>query len=286
MTDSLHRWHVFSTITILVLSVVSSLLGLFRPGHYRGEQVLIPQYYAEDLVILVVAVPVLAVALWYAMDGSRPGRLVWLGALAYMTYMWSTTALQVAFNEFFLGYVALFALSLFTLVGGLVTTDATSLQRALEGRISRGLYSAILLFIAVALAALWLSDLVPPTIQGTTPTIVEEVGEQVTVSHVLDLGVVVPSLVIASGWLWQGRDWGYVCAGVLLVLGALLAPTLTAITVVQVAGDLLTVPGYVIVLTFVPSLVALVLAATYVRALAGGPRPATGEAGQSNRPFR
>lgn len=45
-----------------------------------------------------------------------------------MTYIWASVGLQVAFNEFFLVYVALFGLSLFTLVGGLVTSDADAVR--------------------------------------------------------------------------------------------------------------------------------------------------------------
>lgn len=278
--SSVPRPYVLSTLTIAVLSLVSSLLGLFRPGHYGDDPVLLEHYLAEDLAILLIGVPVLLVGLWYAMAGSLRGRIVWLGALAYMTYMWVSAGLMAPFNEFFLGYVALFSLSLFTLVGGITATDARAVSRDLEGAVSRPLYGGVLIVIAVAVAALWLGDLLPPTLAGETPTLIEEIGETATVSHFIDLSVVVPALALAGFWLYRGRTWGYVFAGVLLVMGAILAPTLTAITIAQIYWGSITVPGFAVVLTIVPAVVVFVFAATYVRELSGASADPAGGTGQ------
>ena len=94
MASQLRRWHVLTTVSILVLAALSTLLGLFRPGHYRDAAGLVESYQMQDLTILVVGIPVLAGGLWYAMRGSLRGRVVWLGGLAYMTYMWVSIAVQ------------------------------------------------------------------------------------------------------------------------------------------------------------------------------------------------
>ncbi|WP_318569016.1 hypothetical protein [Salinigranum marinum] len=85
MGASISRWQLVSTVTIVVLSIGSTLLGLFRPGHYPPE--LLPQFYVQDLVVLVVGVPALILGLWYTTRGSLRGRVAFLGALAYMSYM-------------------------------------------------------------------------------------------------------------------------------------------------------------------------------------------------------
>lgn len=75
MTRSpLRRWHALATVGIVALSIVSSLLGLLRPGRYPPE--LLPQFYVQDLLLLAVGVPVLAVALRSAAAGSLRGRIV------------------------------------------------------------------------------------------------------------------------------------------------------------------------------------------------------------------
>lgn len=267
--NTLPRSSIISTIAILVLSTVSSFLGLFREGHYNDPPALLPRLQAQDAVILVVAVPVLALGLRQAMRGSLRGRLIWLGALAFMTYIWASIAGQTAFNQFYLGYVVLFALSLFTLVSGLMRTDAESVRRHLEGQLRKPLYGGWLAFVAVGLSGLWLSDIIPAMLAGTTPLAVAQFGPQAAHTYVLDLGVVVPSLAIAAHWLWKGKRWGYVCVGVLLVMAAILAPSITAVTVVDLQGDIVTVTLPLLVASVVPPLVSAAFAVKYLLTLGG-----------------
>ena len=277
VTRQLRRWHIVSTVVILALAAVSSLLGLFRSGHYRASRELTEAYHVQDLTILVVGVPVLAAGLWYSVRGSPRGRIVWLGGLAYMTYMWASIAIQVPFNELFLVYIALFGLSLFTLVGGTVSTDARTIRQAVDGRINAPLYSGALALIGVGLGALWLSDVVPPLLSGTTPSLIEEVGQQAMATHVIDLGVVVPSILLSAKWLYQGRTWGYVFAGVELVLGAALAAPIGIMTLVFMRGDTVSVGPVVAVFTFLPILVSALLAVTYLLSMESPTSPSLDE---------
>lgn len=272
MTTNLRRWHVFSTATVILLAVVSTLSGLLWEGHYQDAPGQVHLYQIQDVTILAVGVPVLAVGLVFARRNSLRGRLVWLGGLAYMTYIWASVGLQVAFNTFFLLYVMLFSLSLITFIGGLVTTDADTVRQSLRGRISPTIYSGFLLLIAGGLAALWLSEIIPAILAGSTPLIVEEFGPQALVSHFIDLAVVVPSLLIAGVWLWWERAWGYVFAGVVLVLGATLAVTISAMTLGILSGDVITVSPGAIAFTFIPILISAGLAINYIASIDEGVR--------------
>jgi hypothetical protein len=266
MPRPIPRWQVASTAAIAILTTVSSGLGLLRPGHYPA--VLLPQFYVQDVLVLGLAVPVLLGGLWLALQGSLRGRVVWLGTLAYMTYIWASTGLQVPFNQFFLGYVALFGLSLFTFVGGTLAVDTTAVRRAVEGSISERLYGAFLLVIAAGLAVLWLAELVPATLTGEPPLLVEEQGPMALVSHFVDLSVVVPALTVVAVGLLRRRTWGYALAGVGVVFGALVAPTITGMTVAILLSGGLTVPPVAVVFTVLPALLVAALAVAYLRAMA------------------
>jgi hypothetical protein len=273
MSSELRPWHVLTTVSVLGLGALSTLLGLFRPGHYRDAPGLVVSYQIQDLTILLIGIPVLAGGLWYTMRGSVRGRVVWLGGLAYMTYMWASIAVQITFNELFLVYVALFGLSLFTFVGGFATTDADAIRAAVEGRIRPSLYSGFLVLIGLGLAALWLSDIVPALLDGTIPRLVEEAGPQSMVTHVIDLGVVVPSIFLSAAWLYQRRTWGFVFAGVVLVLGATLAASIASMTLVLGGGDAVTVSPVAAFFSVVPVIVAAVLAVTFVLSMKSERRP-------------
>lgn len=261
----LQRWHVLSTLAIIGLAIVSSLLGLFVSGHYTGSSDLLARNRAQDATILAIGVPALAAGLWLARRGSLRGQFLWLGSLAYMVYMWASYALTLSFNAYFLGYLALFVLSTFTLAGGILALDAEAVKRTLSGRISRRLFFGFLAFTAIGLSFLWLSELIPATIEGTEPAAVKEFDNGLG-TYVLDLGLVVPALAVAAGWLWRGRAWGYATTGVLLVFAAVLAPTLTATLVVDATtGVSVTVP--MMVLTAVPPAIGAAFAVRYLLAI-------------------
>jgi hypothetical protein len=116
--------------------------------------------------------------------------VVWLGGLAYVTYIGVIVAIQISFNELFLVYVALLSLSLFTLVGGVVTTDAEDIGRALEGRIDPSLYGGALVVVGLGLGA----TLAAP-VGLTTPVLMS--GSAITVSPVAAAFTFLPIVVSA-----------------------------------------------------------------------------------------
>lgn len=219
MTDAyrLRRWQVGTTVAILVLAVMGTTLGLFREGFYQDPYALQVQGYGQDIVTLGVIVPLLAIGLWFATRGSLRGYFLWLGSLGYMAYSYLVYAVITEFNPFFLGYVALFGLSVYTFVAGLLQIDAETVKRRLEARIPVRLIVWFFVALGALVALLWLSEAVPATITNTKPPSIAEVDRPANVVHVLDLAVLVPAMFITARWLRQGRAWGYVLPGVLFV---------------------------------------------------------------------
>jgi hypothetical protein len=111
------------TAIITILAIAASTGGLFIDGLYRDNLLVTSGWYGNDLVTLVVAVPMLVTALILSMRGSQRAQLIWLGMLDYTLYNYAFYLFGTAFNGFFLVYVALFALSIFALIFGLVALD-------------------------------------------------------------------------------------------------------------------------------------------------------------------
>ena len=219
-----------------------------------------------------MVLPLLAVGLWLARRGSLRGRVLWLGALGYLTYTYAVYAVITRFNPFFLGYVALFGLSLYTLVGGLLATDVEAVARRLEDRLPARFVAGYLVVMAGLVALLWLAEIVPATLAGTAPPSVAAVGLPANVVHVLDLGVLLPAMLVAARWLVAGRPWGYLLPGVLLVkVGAIGLAVLGMLAWMAVGGEP-AAPVEVAVFGGL-TLASLAVAWVYLRALGPGRRP-------------
>ncbi len=260
------RLEVGATVAILFLTVVTTLSGLLRDGHYVESGFELVRLQAQDAVLLGIGVPVLAVGLWLTVQGSLRGRLIWLGSLAFMAYMWTHYAFVVAYNDFFLGYTALFGLSVFTLLSGVSRTEPTQLSNDLRGKIPVQVYVAFLGVAAGGLAFMWLFDIIPALLAGELPSGIVQLGPEAAHTYVIDLGILVPSLAITALWLHQRRPWGYVCAGIVLVFAALVAPALTAITIVDLQEGI-QISAPILVGTLIPPLLGLVFAGTYLHML-------------------
>ncbi|MFC6951803.1 hypothetical protein [Halorubellus litoreus] len=275
MARPIPRWQLVASLAIVGLSVLATALGLLRPEHYRDADALVTNYRVQDATILLVGVPALAAGLYATVRGSLRGRIVWLGALAFMAYIWFSVVVQVSFNDAFFAYLVLFALSLWTFVAALLDTDHEPVHDAVTGRIDARRYGLGLVLVGLALAALWLSELVPAALAGTVPVLVQETGPQALFSHVLDLAVVVPALVVVGVWLRRERPMAALLAGVLFVMGTLLAAPISAMTLAIAAGDGITLTPLAAALSFAPVVVVAGLAVAYLRAMRpGDARPA------------
>ena len=82
-----------------------------------------------------------------------------------------------------------------------------------------------------------LGQIVPTVFTGDVPQIVTDTGHPTSPVYVLDLGLVVPLMLLAGAWLRRRRPWGYVAAAVLLVKGATVGLGLLAGNLFAVLDD-------------------------------------------------
>ncbi|MCX7593725.1 MAG: hypothetical protein N2235_08195, partial [Fischerella sp.] len=86
MLDSkLKSAYVLSSI-IAVLAGIAAAGGLFIDDLYRDNHYVTLGWFGNDWVTLVVAVPILVIALILSARGSQRAQLVWLGMLDYTLY--------------------------------------------------------------------------------------------------------------------------------------------------------------------------------------------------------
>jgi hypothetical protein len=231
------------TAPIAVLVAIVAGAGFFIEDLYRDTPLNVAQAAGQDLVTLVVALPVLVVSAILAVRGSSRAHLVWLGVLVYLVYTYAMYALAIQFNPLFLVYVALLGCSLYALIGGLATTDFAGIK----ARFSRGTpvraVSVFLAVVAVLFYFMWLSEDVPALLAGEVPQGVADSEAPTDVVHVLDMAWILPAMALTAIWLWRGRALGYALAGTLLSFLSLLVLAIMSMIVFEVLYGLATAVG-------------------------------------------
>jgi hypothetical protein len=198
-----------------------------------------------DVVTLFVAVPLLLVCLVLYRRGSLRGRLLLIGILTYVLYVYASLAFGTAYNALFLVYVAVFSASLFALLLTFTSID----QEAFESRHSSRLPSrgpAVFMFASAAvLIVVWLGlGLLPAMMAGRPPKLLDSYTTVAT--YVLDLGIITPATFITGLLLLRRKALGYLMTFSLLGIILMLVPTIIAQTVSQLSAGVSLTPGEIV----------------------------------------
>jgi len=211
------------------LATAASAGGLILGNLYRDNTFVASLWKGNDLVTLVVAVPMIIAALVLSMRGSQRAQLVWLAMLNYMLYNYAFYLFAAAFNWFFLIYVALFTLSIFALIFGLVNIDVNGISKKFRARTPVKWISGYMLFVALGLSTIYISQSIGFVATGQLPEIVLKTGHPTSIVFAIDLSLLVPVFVLGAICLWKRKPWGYVLATMSMVKGAVYTLVLTVV---------------------------------------------------------
>lgn len=197
------------TFIVALLAVVASLGGLLIQDLYNDNELIRKAWFANDLVTLPIAV-VLAISFFMQKRGDQRPLLVWMGLMLYMCYNYAFYLFGAKFNAFFLMYVALFSLSLYSIIIGLLNINVHAIHENVVFRKRQRLISAFLFLLAIPLLVVEIKQCIAFILSGKTP-------EVPTLIFALDLSTVIPTTILASILLWRNRPWGNVLATMMLV---------------------------------------------------------------------
>ena len=273
-TQHLQRWITALASVVAAFGAVAAGTGIvtaWGPTHrafitLRGESVYLQggglyaresvsgaaQAIGQDFVTLLVAVPLLLLATRMASTGSVRGLLLRAGALAYFAYTYLLMAFGGTYNELFLIYVALFSASSFGFIMSIVSVDANRLHDQFCPRFARRRVGWALVCFGALLAMMWLGRIVPSLVSGKTPPGLDSYTTLFVQAG--DLGIVIPTAILAGILLVRGRAFGYLLGAVMLVQASAFGLALMAMIVSMTAAGVEVVPVEVVVF----SLLALV----------------------------
>jgi hypothetical protein len=213
-----------------VIAAVASLLG-FVPGLYRDRRALVMQSHGQDVGTLVIALPILALALWAISRGSMRGRLVALGVLGYLFYTYAIFAFDAILNPATPLYIAVVGLAVWSFAGSMPRIAEAEVEATVGDHLRRRPSGIFLLAIAVIFALLWLGQIGSAAITGQQPQALRDSGWPTSPIYVLDLAFLIPLSAVTGIRLLTGRPGALRYAVPLLVFIPVLTLGVLSITV-------------------------------------------------------
>jgi len=251
-----------NSLVIALLAATATLSGLFMKNLYKHDtNSIISQMMGQDIVTLLVAVPLLLISVYLIHGNSMRGRLIWMGTLFYFSYTYASMSFLASYNQLFLVYVAIFSISMYTLLGELITTRFTGLKSKFKpGKLIK-ITAAYLIFIAIILAMMWLKLIIDSIITGTAPAALE--GYTTLVIQALDLGVLVPAATVSAVLLLKNNSWGYTLTSIFLIKASLIGTAILSMIVFMMLNSVAVDPGQIIIFTTMTILGILVTVGFY-----------------------
>ncbi len=226
------------TLVIAGLTTGLSLAGLLFPMSMYPTDELRLSFIANDVINLVIGLPVLLGALWLARRGQLPGLLGLPGVLFYVTYNAIAYAAAMPLTwPFFvhLGLVVLSAVAIFRLLSSL---DGTAIQARLQGRVAERFGAVVL----IGFGALFFLRAVGEFFDGAAG--MAEFG--VLVAD----GLTTPFWILGGLSLWRKQPWGYISGAGLLFQASMLFVGLLVFFILQpfVAGTPFPLEDFIVIL--------------------------------------
>jgi hypothetical protein len=201
---------------VAALMLLASVLGLAVPGLYPEQPWAVAAFRGNDLVTLLVAAPVLLLAMLLARRGGVDAVLVWAGMLHYGVYNYAYYAFGAAFSDVFLLHVAALVLSIAGLVLLVAAVDPERLAEraaavaATRPRATR-LVAGFLVLVGSGLVAAWGGLSVRFALTGQVQQDVMP-PSAVHLVYAIDLSLLAPVFLVGGVLLWCRVPWGHLMA--------------------------------------------------------------------------
>ena len=197
-------------------ALVAAAGSLFFPQVLDGTAVSGGNLRGTAFVMLLVGLPLLGLGMRATEAGNARGLVVWLAAVAYLTYQGVMFCFATPFNTLFIAYVALLGLGVWSLVAILIHVDLDVVAARIGTGTPYRLIAAALATFAVLNAFGWLARSLPAMLTGDPATGIEGSGLLTSPVWVQDLAIWVPAAVAAATMMWRRRPLGVLLADAML----------------------------------------------------------------------
>ncbi len=206
------------SILLLASSVIACLTALAMPDLIHGPAVMVGSMRGTALVMLVLGIPLLALAMATAREGNVLAVVGWIAGLVFLTYQAWMFLFAVPFNGLFLVYVTMLAAGFWAIVAIFAGLDVDRLTGRPGPAMPVRVLAGWMVGSSIAFYGLWLAKAVPALFASETPAFLEGTGMVTATNYVLDMAFFLPFTIIAAVALWRRTAWGVVAGGAMLVV--------------------------------------------------------------------
>ena len=258
--------YAFSAL-VAALMAAASIVGLLCRDTVYPTDDLVKAFLPNDVVNLLIGLPILLISMWLARRGRLLGLLLWPGALFFVLYNYLVYVLAMPFNAAFLLHVALLILSVYTLSALLASIDGGVVQQRLAGSVPEKLAGGILAGLGL-LFFLRAAAVMIGALTSSGAMVETEVALNVT-----DM-TIAPALIIGGLLLWRRTEFGYVTGlGLLFQISMLFVGLIIVLLMHPLMTDTPFAPVDVLVV-FILGLIGFVPFALFVRGVVSSGRSA------------
>ncbi len=219
-------------------------ITMFGYGIYAHDSFFkAPIFIGSDATMLFVVVPLLIWAMFNDIKkASNRSKLILVSVVGTVLYYATSIAFGITYNVLCLVYIALFTVSLFTLILMIRSLDLKALRNSAKP--VKGL-RVFLIITGIALFGIWLMDIIPTWFSGSSLALIETYTTEIT--YVLDMGLISPMIFVALHLIKKQDGLGDVIIALTLTLCVVMGLMLPIQTIYQLmAGIIIPIPVLVI----------------------------------------
>jgi len=206
--------HTLSSVVGIFMATASATGLSYREAIYPTDD-LLQSFLSNDVLNLVVGLPILYGSMWLARRGQLIGLLFWPGALFFVLYNYIVYVFAMPLNAAFLLHLTLVTLSVYTVIGLIATIDGKAVQQRLSGAVPERLAGGVL----VGLGLLFLLRVIGVIVHALLSQ--APMAETEIAVHTSDF-LISPAFVIGGVLLWRREALGYVTGLSLLFQASML----------------------------------------------------------------
>lgn len=213
-------------------SIHGEVVRIYGKGIYKNDSIsVVAQGKAQDIVTVVLGIPLLVISLYLSHKGSLKGRLLLAGTLGYFLYTYVSYVFLWMYNPLFLIYVILMSVSFFSFTLIILSFDLKKLSFHFDKNLPVKFIGGFQIFFSIILAILWLGRIIPSLLNNTTPLGLEHYTTLVI--QAIDLGFIVPVAFLSGIMIIKRRALGYLLSSVIIMKGITMGTAITAMIIGQ-----------------------------------------------------